>query len=122
MRGRRGGANLTKILADGYTPTRSELEDAVLDLIERGGIVRPQINQRDGTRMPDFRWPEERLILEADGRAWHDHKLAREDDVERQTLLEAQGERVLRVTWDQAVLRPAETIARIRAAGAPPGR
>jgi len=119
VRGRPGSANLTRIIADGYTPTRSELEDAVLDLIERAGIVRPQINRRDGITMPDFRWPEERLILEADGQAWHDHKLAREDDVARQAALEAAGWRVLRVTWAQALEAPAQTLARLRAAGAP---
>ena len=49
--------------------------------------------------VPDFRWPAQRLVLEADGAAWHDQKVAREDDVERQALLEAHGERVVRVTW-----------------------
>jgi very-short-patch-repair endonuclease len=72
--------------------------------------------------MPDFRWPGERLILEADGKAWHDHKLAREDDVARQAVLEADGWRVLRVTWAQAIDRPAQTIARLRAAAAPDAR
>jgi very-short-patch-repair endonuclease len=69
--------------------------------------------------VPDFRWPEQRLVVEADGAAWHDTKLAREDDAQRQALLEAHGERVLRVTWDQAIARPAQTLARMRAAGAP---
>ena len=69
--------------------------------------------------IPDFRWPDQRLIVEADGAAWHDRKLAREDDAERQALLEAHGERVLRVTWAQVVRRRAETLRRIRAAGAP---
>lgn len=121
VRGRTGTKNLTKILADGYTPTRSELEDAVLDLIQHGGIAKPQINRRDGNTMPDFRWPEQRLILEADGKAWHDHRLAREDDVSRQASLEAAGWRVLRVTWAQAIDQPQQTIARLKAAGAPPG-
>ena len=44
---------------------------------------------------------------------------AREDDAERQALLEAHGERVLRVSWAQAIARPQETLLRIRAAGAP---
>ena len=52
--------------------------------------------------VPDFRWPEQRLVIEADGGAWHDHKLARENDAERQAWLEAHGEQVVRVTWDQA--------------------
>jgi very-short-patch-repair endonuclease len=74
----------------------------------------------DGRRVvPDFLWRGARLILEADGVAWHDGKLAGEDDAERQALLEARGHRVLRVTWDQAIRRPGETLARLSAAGAP---
>ena len=110
-------------MATGPAPTRSELEDAVLDLMLRGGLVHPQVNEAlrlSGRRVvPDFRWPEQRLVVEADGAAWHDNKLAREDDAERQALLEAHGDRVLRVTWDQAIARPGQTLARIRAAGAP---
>jgi very-short-patch-repair endonuclease len=120
---RRGSRKLARVVATGPAPTRSELEDAVLDLILRGGFVHPQVNEalrRSGRRVvPDFRWPEQRLVVEADGAAWHDNQLAREDDAERQALLEAHGERVLRVTWDQAIARPGQTLARIRAAGAP---
>ena len=122
---RRGTASLTKILATGPAPTRSELEDAVLDLLLEGGIPHPDVNRPltiDGRRViPDFRWPQYRLVLEADGAEWHDDRLAREDDAERQALLEAHGERVLRVTWKQAVARRAETLARVRAAQAVAG-
>jgi very-short-patch-repair endonuclease len=117
---------LAEILAAGPAPTRSELEDAVLELMLRGGLQRPDVNVpmtlAGRTVVPDFRWPGERLVVEADGREWHDNRLAREDDVERQALLEARGERVVRVTWRQAVARPQETLARIRAAGAPSRR
>ena len=99
------------------------LEDIVLDLLLTGGFVHPDVNKPlvvDGRRIiPDFRWPEQHLIVEADGAAWHDGKVAREDDAERQALLEAAGERVVRVTWAQAVAQRAQTLARIRTAGAP---
>jgi hypothetical protein len=121
----RGAANLAKILATGPAPTRSELEDVVLDLILRGGIAHPDVNVPltiGGRRIvPDFRWPEQRLVVEADGAKWHDGELAREDDAERQALLEAAGERVVRVRWEQAVCREAQTLVRVRAAGAPSG-
>jgi predicted transcriptional regulator of viral defense system len=120
---RRGIAALAQILATGPAPTRSVLEDVVLDLILGGGLQHPDVNvplTLDGRRVvPDFRWSARRLAIEADGAQWHDHRLAREDDAERQTLLERHGERVLRVTWAQAVGRPNETLARMRAAGAP---
>ncbi len=60
-------------------------------------------------------------MVEADGAAWHDNSLARADDAERQALLEARGERIVRVTWKQAVTQPSQTLARLRAAGAPMG-
>jgi very-short-patch-repair endonuclease len=69
--------------------------------------------------VPDFRWPDHRLIVEADGGPWHDQKVAREEDAERQAWLEAHGERVLRVTWEQATIGRAQTLRRIHAAGAP---
>jgi very-short-patch-repair endonuclease len=120
---KRGTANLARIIATGPAPTRSELEDAVLDLIISGGLAHPHVNRAiriDGrTVTPDFRWPAERLVIEADGARWHDHQLAREDDRERQAILEAHGERVVRVTWDQAVRQRPQTLARIRQAGAP---
>lgn len=123
LRPRRGAANLARIIADGQAPTRSELEDVVLELVLGAGFAMPDVNRPlilHGRKViPDFRWPEQKLIVEADGAAWHDNKLAREDDAERQALLEASGERIVRVTWDQAVARSAETIRRLESAGAP---
>ena len=98
FRGRRGIRKLRTILASGPAPTRSELEDIVLDLILRAGLAHPSVNAPltlGGRRVvPDFRWPEQRLVVEADGAVWHDNPTARADDAERQALLEAAGERV----------------------------
>jgi hypothetical protein len=117
---RPGAKRLRRIVAAGVAPTRSELEDVVLELILAAGLGRPDVNVPivlEGRRLvPDFRWPDRRLIVEADGRAWHDNKLAREDDAERQALLEAHGERVVRVSWEQAVSRAAQTIRRLQTA------
>jgi hypothetical protein len=117
---RPGVRMLRRIIAEGPTPTRSLLEDVVLDLILAAGLERPDVNAPlviSGRRMiPDFRWPQRHLIVEADGRRWHDDPLAREDDAQRQALLEANGERVVRITWEQAVRRRSETIARLRSA------
>jgi predicted transcriptional regulator of viral defense system len=119
--GRRPGAKrLSRIVADGPVPTRTEPEDAVLDVILAAGLPRPDVNvpmRFDGRRVvPDFRWPDLKLIVEADSRTWHGNKLAREDDAERQALLEAHGERVVRVTWAQAVSDRSQTIKRLQAA------
>ncbi len=107
---RRGMKTLRKIIATGPAPTRSVLEDVLLDLLLAAGFEHPDVNKPiviDGRRVvPDFRWPQHRLILEADGPGWHDRSL----DAERQALLEAHGERVVRLTWEQATIHRAATI------------
>jgi len=119
---RRGAARLDRVLATA-APTRSELEDVVLDLIVDAGLARPDVNRplllARRRVVPDFRGPEQHVVVEADSRTWHDNPIARADDAERQALLEAHGERVLRVTWKQVISRPSETVARIEAARIP---
>ncbi len=119
---RPGIAKLRRLVAAGL-PTRSELEDVVLALVLAAGFDRPDVNVplRLGGRtvIPDLRWPEQRLIVECDGASWHDNAIARADDLERQRLLEAHGERVMRVTWRQAVGHPQGVRLRLDRAGAP---
>jgi very-short-patch-repair endonuclease len=94
----------------------------VLDLILRGGFTHPSVNEPlfiEGRRIvPDFRWPEQHLIIEADG-GHHDDPFERAADRERQRILEAHGFRVIRVTWKQVVAQPAATLRRFAEAGAP---
>jgi very-short-patch-repair endonuclease len=119
-RGHRGAAKLRAVIAEGAAPTRSVLEDHVLELIVKAGIERPEINARlvVGGRAvePDMLWREQRLIVECDGRRWHSDPLTRRHDAARQALLEANGYRVIRITWEQVVDHPQQTIARICAA------
>jgi very-short-patch-repair endonuclease len=121
---RPGRKRYARVLAGAPPATRSELEDRVHDLILAGGFAAPDVNvplRIAGRRViPDFRWPALRLVVEADGLDWHDNPQARADDAERQALLEAVGERVVRVTWEQATAQVAQTHARLTAAGAPP--
>ncbi|MDQ3758568.1 MAG: type IV toxin-antitoxin system AbiEi family antitoxin domain-containing protein [Actinomycetota bacterium] len=118
----RGCRALREILTHAL-PTRSELEDVVLGAIVSGGFVLPEVNEPlllGGRKViPDFMWPEQRVILEADGARWHGDALSRADDAERQALLEAHGFTVLRVRWDQAVGTPRNLVARLARAGVP---
>jgi very-short-patch-repair endonuclease len=119
---RRGRKKLARILATGAAPTQSVLEDVVLDLVLRGGFTHPSVNEPlflDGRRIvPDLCWPQQRLIIEADG-PHHDDPLERAADRERQRILEAHGYWVVRVTWEQAIAHPEATLRRIHQAGAP---
>lgn len=119
-RGHHGTSALARVVADGHVPTRSELEDVVYELLLTGGLPRPAVNAPlvlDGRRViPDFLYRDERVVVEADSRRWHDDPLSREDDAERQALLEQHGYRVVRVTWRQAIARRGQTAGRIAAA------
>jgi very-short-patch-repair endonuclease len=119
----RGIRALRGVLAGDAVPTRSELEDTVLALILDAGFEQPDVNQsltiEGRTVIPDFRWPAERLIVEADGAKWHDNPIARADDLRRQALLEAHGETVLRISWREATLERAAFVARLATAGGP---
>ncbi len=115
-RGRHGARHLAGLIADGPTPTRSVLEDRVLELMLAGGLRKPAINVRVAVAERrsfevDFLFARERVIVEADGARYHDNRLARQADVDRQALLEAAGYNVIRLNWRQ-VTRDAEQTAR----------
>ena len=120
VHGHHGAAKLRAVIADGPAPTRTDLEDLLLDLLDRGGIQRPEINAplRFGaeTIVPDYLWRARRVAIEADSVTWHEHKLIREHDADKQAQLEAAGLRVLRITWTQITRSPQQTLARVRAA------
>ena len=121
--GARGCRVLRDAVALGASPTKSDAESDVLDVILEAGFERPDVNRPlllNGRRVvPDIRWPVQRLILEIDSTAWHGDPLARADDRERQAFLEQHGETVLRVHWRDAVLRPRRLAADLDRAGAP---
>ena len=113
---------LAPIVATGPAPTRTEFEDILLDLVLttfEPPHVNPKLMIAGRTFYPDLRWPAQHLCVEADSRTWHAGELAQARDAERQAILEAHGERVLRVTWKQTVAHPHQTVARLRPAGAP---
>jgi very-short-patch-repair endonuclease len=118
--GHHGAERLRAVIADGPAPTRSDLEDLLLDLLDDAKIERPEINVplRFGaeTITPDYLWRAQRVAIEADSVTWHDHKLTREHDADKQARLEAAGLRVVRITWRQITRNPQQTLARIRAA------
>jgi len=107
--------------SDPPAPTRTVLEDLVLDLILNAGFAHPDVNVplriNRATIIPDFRWPEQRLIVEADGAAYHGN--TKHEDAARQAQLEQHGERVIRITYDQATNQAAQTVERRQRAGAP---
>ena len=113
--GRRGARKLRAILATA-APTANEHEDMVLAVLTRAGLPMPEVNERLGDYVPDFRWKEQGVILEADGRRFHDHLLARADDRVREAVLVDDGETMLHSTWQETVTRPDALVRRVRSA------
>lgn len=117
----RGVKRLRRLLATA-APTRSENENLVLGLIHEAGLPRPLVNPSlPGTHyVPDFLWPDQSLILEADSQRYHGNIIARADDATRQLALETMGLRVIRTTWVEATTRPALVQQRVAEALAHP--
>ena len=100
------------------TFTRSETEDAFLELCDEHGIPRPLVNTRVEGFEVDFCWPDERLIVETDGRH-HTTRAAFEDDRARDALLTSIGWRVMRFTRRQVRRASSQVAARVLSVRSP---
>jgi very-short-patch-repair endonuclease len=98
--------------------TRSPLEDEFLTLCDRYEIPRPLVNATVEGFMVDFCWPDDRLIVETDGRR-HRTRAAFERDRARDALLTAVGWRVMRFTTRQVRGDPVTVAARVLSARSP---
>jgi hypothetical protein len=115
-----GAQRLDAILAghDLGTDTRSDVEDEFLALCDRYGIPRPRVNVLVEGFLVDFCWPDERLVVETDGRR-HLTRAAFERDRARDALLTALGWRGMRFTTRQVRGEPATVAARVISARSP---
>lgn len=87
---------------------RSELEERFLAFLLDAGLPLPVTNVMIEGLEVDCAWPDQRLIVELDGRATHDATDAFETDRARDRRLEAAGWHVIRITWRQLHDTPAE--------------
>ena len=117
--GRQGGSRLKAVLHDhaaGTTATVNDFEELFLALCDVHGITRPEVNAKLGRYRPDFLWPEQKLIVETDGRQTHGTRAAFESDRARDAELVIAGYRVLRFTWRQLTRDPDWVARKLRAA------
>jgi very-short-patch-repair endonuclease len=112
---RRGVARLRKLL-DGAEPpvlTRSEAEELLLALVRRARLPGPLLNVPVAGYEVDFLWPDERLVVEVDGYAFHSSRRQFESDRRRDADLGAAGYITLRLTWRQLTEEPEAVLSRI---------
>lgn len=116
---RKGAPAIREVLADARPGVLdSELEARAGRLLVRSPLAEPtrqfwvRVSERQRYRI-DFAWPDLLVAVEAEGFEWHGGRAQWKADRRRVAALERLGWRVLVVTWDDVVLRPAETIERI---------
>jgi very-short-patch-repair endonuclease len=101
--------------------TRSALEDEFMALLREADFPLPQVNVVVAGFTVDFYWPEWRLVVELDGRAYHSSPRTFEADRVKDTVLQRAGCRVMRVTRKRLRNRRHDILADINALRRLPG-
>jgi very-short-patch-repair endonuclease len=114
-RGRPGVAALRRVLADidPEHPANSTLEVKTRRLLVAHGIdvVREfPLEWNDRTYRYDFAFPEARVILETNGRRWHDDAADYERDNEKWSVPGRHGFGIVFATWDKVTHRPQQLL------------
>ena len=109
----RATERLRPFVTDATGPTRSEFEDAFLAFAARHGVPAPEMNQIVAGYEVDVLWREHKLIVELDGREFHEN--AFEEDRERDATLLDAGFPVLRITWQRLTNEEKREATRLQA-------
>ena len=106
--GRRALPRVRRLIDEARLPeiTRSALEHRVLALCRDCGLPMPVTNVEVLGYEVDALWPRQRLVVEADGYAFHRHRAAFERDRVRDAALQAAGYRVVRLTYRRLIREP----------------
>ena len=113
---------MSRVLALVDLRSGSVLESLLRVLLHVHGIRPPSsqlvVRTRRGVRIGrvDFAWPDLRLVVEADGFAFHADRGAYRADRRRSNALVLAGWRVLRFTWEDVVQHPERVVESVRAA------
>ena len=108
-RGRNGSVALRRVLEPrlvNSTHTKSELERRGREFLRRHGLPDPVEEFRPPWAGPalarvDLAYPDLKVVIELDGRKWHDRSDRFENDRLRDQLAMAHGWIVVRITWRQ---------------------
>lgn len=95
---------------------RSILEGEFKLLCAEGKVRAPFMNHMIDRYEVDAVWPEERVIVELDGRKFHSDSEALMADSEKSRHLRSLGYTVLRFTWNDVIMRPGWVLEQIERA------
>lgn len=114
--GRRGVPRLRRHVRVAAYGVRSEAERRLRRLLVQAGVTGWVADwPLMGVGVLDVAFPDVRLAIEVDGRAWHCSGDRFQHDRTRQNALVARGWTVLRFTWADLVDRPGHVVATVRA-------
>lgn len=99
-------AALDRLARIGTQLTESDLEDAVMAVVDAHDLPQPRTAYHLHGFRVDVCWPEHGLVVEADGWEFHKTRRSFEEDRMRANVLQAQGWRVLRFTHRQLTQEP----------------
>jgi very-short-patch-repair endonuclease len=97
--------------------TRSDAEAQLLILCDQHGITLPLVNHRVNGIEADFHWPEQQLILEVDGWAFHNERPQFEEDRRRELVHAAAGWQVVRASAAQVMTQPELVVGALQTTG-----
>ncbi len=97
---RPGSAAARRLLEGERRRTKSELERRYLRFCTRAGVPRPpELNVWVAGHEADCLYARSRLVIELDGRAYHERRAQMEADRRRDADYQLAGWRILRLTW-----------------------
>jgi very-short-patch-repair endonuclease len=104
--GKKGYRAMRKVLDWSDPKCGSVLESAFRVLVLQAGILRPKSQFKIGVHRVDFCWHAIRLVVEVDGRRFHDPEDVRNSDRKRNHFLASTHWTLLRFTWAEIVHDP----------------
>ncbi len=119
--GGRGRTQVARVVALVDPRSGSVLESLLRVLLAAHGLRPPTsqylVRARDGGRIGrvDFAWPEQRLVVEVDGFAFHADRRSYRADRRRGNALVQAGWSVLRFSWEDVVQHPEYVVQCVRA-------
>jgi very-short-patch-repair endonuclease len=116
---RAGASAIRELLSHQQPGERSlqyRLEVKTARLLRESALPRFERQYPLGTYRIDFARPELLFGIECEGFEYHGSRLQWKRDKKRTAWIEAQGWRLLFVTWDDVMLEPEQTLDRIRLA------
>jgi len=99
--GRAGRGAVARLLEADEAHTKSELERRFLRFVRRHDLPRPSALNADVAGLKaDCLYGAQRLVVELDGRAYHERRAQLDSDHRRDERYQLSGYRILRLLWD----------------------